>query len=93
MGKCGTSKIKEGIPGNGMFEMWLETGFSRKVLACLSSVGKGFGVLLLLQLQELWEAGRQPPAPSSDAHGTCRFRILTRELFRHKHQVVVYDIT
>jgi hypothetical protein len=48
-GKCGTATIMEGF-WKGMFEMWLETGFLRRI-SCLSQrCCGGIGLSMLQQL-------------------------------------------
>jgi hypothetical protein len=48
-GKCGTATIMEGF-WKGIFEMWLETGFLRRI-SCLSQECRGgIGLSMLQQL-------------------------------------------
>jgi hypothetical protein len=77
VGKCGTSKIRDGIVRNGMFKMWLETGFSRKVPACLSSVGRRFSTVLASATRRSFlEAGRQPHVHRTMHFEPCSFQVL-----------------
>lgn len=91
-GKCGTATIMEGF-WKGMFEMWLETGFLRRI-SCLSQWCRGgIGLSMLQQLgtgcMEWWETGSQPQRRS----GTSRPRFWFKNYLAKKNSLVSFAIT
>jgi hypothetical protein len=93
MGKCGTLKIREGIVGKGCLRCgWKQV--SRGRFLTVSVVwGKDWRAFASAAAGALGgEKGSHQPHHPMHMELTGS-RILTRELFRHKHQVVRYDIT
>ena len=91
-GKCGTATIMEGF-WKGMFEMWLETGFLRRI-SCLSQWCRGgIGLSMLQQLgtgsMEWWKTGSQPQHRS----GPSRSRFWFEDYLAKKNSLVLFAIT
>jgi hypothetical protein len=71
-GKCGTATIMEGF-WKGMFEMWLETGFLRRI-SCLSQWCRG-GIGLSM-LQQLGTGSMDHGVVEDGKSATTPFKIL-----------------
>jgi hypothetical protein len=77
---------------DGMFEMWLKTGFLGTFTAYVSVVGKELRVISSCSCVAASESENQPQV-ASDALALPDSKILTRPSLGHKHGTPIYMIT